>query len=477
MESMAGIDAKFLYSETPTAHMHTIKVAISDVSGVPGGFTYDGLVDVLGEHIGRLPTFRRRIVAVPLGLGHPVWVEDPDFDLARHLSQRLLPLPGGPRQLGAVIAEFASRPLRRDRPLWEIVVVEGLAGGRIAIVAKLHHALADGSASVALLKNIVEAIGEPPGAPPGDGWHPEALPPRGQLLRIAGRDHLARLRGLPRLAVQSIRGMRDSEVLRRHLAVKPPLPLLAPRTPLNVSLGLARTFAMTTLPLDDLKAVRRAQGTTLNDVYLTVCAGALRGYLREHGGLPRRPLVASVPISTDPSTTRLSGNRVDSLYVTIGTDIADPIDRLRHIHAVATGAKEVRRVLGYKMLEQRAAIVPPQLYQAAVRLWSRSRLANRVPPPLNVVLSCVAGPKERIRIGPVVLEELYSVGPILEGIGLNMTAWSYEDDLTVSVLGCPESVPDPWEITELLRGALDELRAACGDIATAETVTDDRHPT
>jgi diacylglycerol O-acyltransferase len=219
VESMVGIDAKFLYSETATAHMHTIKVAISDVSGMPGGFTYDGLVDVLGEHIGRLPTFRRRVVAVPLGLGHPVWVEDPDFDLARHLFRRLLPLPGGPRQLGAVIAEIASRPLRRDRPLWEMVVVEGLAGGRIAIVAKLHHALADGSAAVALLKNIVEAVGEPPGAPPEDGWHPEALPTRGQLLRIAGRDHVARLRGLPRLAVQSIRGIRDSEVLRRHLAV------------------------------------------------------------------------------------------------------------------------------------------------------------------------------------------------------------------------------------------------------------------
>jgi len=129
VESMAGIDAKFLYSETPTAHMHTMKVAITDVSGMPGGFTYDGLVEVLGEHMGGLPTFRRRVVAVPLGLGHPVWVEDPDFDLARHLSRRLLPLPGGPRQLGAVIAEIASRPLSRDRPLWEMVVVEGLAGG------------------------------------------------------------------------------------------------------------------------------------------------------------------------------------------------------------------------------------------------------------------------------------------------------------------------------------------------------------
>src|ERR1035437_3440344 len=130
---MAGIDAKFLYSETPTAHMHTIKVAISDVSGMPGGFTYDGLVEVLGEHMGGLPTFRRRVVAVPLGLGHPVWVEDPDFDLARHLSRRLLPLPGGPPRRAAVTPEIAWGPPRGARPLWEMGVAEGRAGGGIPI--------------------------------------------------------------------------------------------------------------------------------------------------------------------------------------------------------------------------------------------------------------------------------------------------------------------------------------------------------
>jgi len=475
VESMAGIDAKFLYSETPTSHMHTIKATVADVSAVPGGFSYTQLVDVLGQHIDQLPTFRRRIVEVPLGLGHPVWIEDPAFDLSHHVSRRLLPPPGTSRQLGAVIAVIASTPLPRDRPLWEIVVVEGLEGGRIAAVVKLHHALADGSAAVALLNSFVKATAEPPGTTSEDEWRPEALPTSGELLRIAGRDHVARLRGLPHFARHSIRGMRDSETFRRHLPVKPPLPLWAPRTSLNVSLGPTRTFAMTRLPLAELKAIRRAQNTTLNDVYLTVCAGALRAYLRGHGGLPAQSLVASVPISTDPSSTRLSGNHVDNLCVTIGTDITDPVERLTHIHNVTLGAREVRGILGYEMLEERAAILPPQLYRATIRLWSRSRLANRVRPPLNVVLSSVVGPKEPIHIGPVVLEELYSVGPILEGIGLNMTAWSYADDLAVSVLACPESVPDPWEIVDLLHEALAELRAASNGASTTTAFAEHQH--
>src|ERR1019366_3952844 len=141
MEPMVGLDAKFLYSETRTTHMHTLKVAVFDMSGVPGGWTYDEVVELFGQRLNRLATFRRRAVPVPLGLGHPVWVEDPDFDLSRHITRRRVTEPGGDRELAAVVADVASRPLHRDRPLWEIVVVEGLADLRLAVVAKVHHAV------------------------------------------------------------------------------------------------------------------------------------------------------------------------------------------------------------------------------------------------------------------------------------------------------------------------------------------------
>ncbi len=466
METMTGLDAKFLYSETPTAHMHTVKVAVSDVSAIGDRFSYESLLTVLEHQLDRLPPFRRRAVPVPLGLGHPVWIEDPEFDLRRHVSRRVLEEPGSDRQLAAVIGEFAGVALARDRPLWELMVVEGLAGGRMAAVAKLHHAVADGSAAVALLQSVVQ--GNPFEATQGpatgvDRWRPESVPNRRQLLKMAAHGHVARWKGLPLLAVRSTRGARASEVRRRSFEVRPPLPLHhIPKTSFNVSLTPERTFAMTSLPLADLKSIRRAAGTTLNDVYLAVCAGALRRYLSNRGELPVRSLVASVPVSTDPSVARMSGNRVDNLYVSIGTDLVDPRQRLKHIYDVTTAAKEVRGLLGHELLEQRADIIPPQIYSSIVRLWTRSHAASRVQPPLNVVLSNVAGPRERIYFGPIELEALYSVGPILEGIGLNITAWSYEEKLGVSVLGCPASVPDPWEITDALHRSLDELRGVMG---------------
>ena len=467
METMTGLDAKFLYSETPTSHMHTIKVVVSDVSAVEGGFSYDSLTEVLAQLLVRLPPFRRRVVPVPWGLGHPVWVEDPDFELSRHLGHCLLEAPGSDHQLATAVAGFASTPLPRDRPLWELLVIEGLVGGRIAVVVKIHHAVADGSAAVALLRNVVQAATvEPSLEPIDDPWRPESIPTGRQLLAVAARQHVTRWRGVPRLVRQWVAQSRASEQRRRSLAPKPPLPLHhIPRTSFNVSITSERVFAMTTLPLDDLRTIRRAAGTTLNDVYLAVCGGALRRYLHDRGELPHRPLVASVPVSTDPDAARLSGNRVDSLYVSIGTDVADPLLRLRQIHEGAQASKEVRELLGHDLLARRADIVPPQIYHSIVRLWSRSHIADHVHPPLNVVLSNVAGPKDRIFFGPIEVESLYSVGPILEGIGLNITAWSYGSALGVSLLACPVSIPHPWVIIDALHEALDDLRnAVLGDV-------------
>jgi len=460
---MIGLDAKFLYSETPTTHMHTLKVAVFDMSSLTEDVAYDEIVELFGSRLHRLPPFRRRAVPVPLGLGHPMWVEDPDFDLRRHVTRRQAAPPGGDRELAAVVSDVAGRPLPRDRPLWEIVVVEGLADRRVAIVAKVHHALADGAATVALLQNLLD-----PSAPARarvDSWQPEALPTRPQLLRSAARGHVTRLHDMPALVARSVEGARNSQARRRASPVKPPLPFDTPKTTFNVSLSPTRTFAMTTLPLDDLKTVRRALHVTLNDVFLAVCAGAVRRYLLDRGELPDRPLVASVPVSTDPSVARLGGNRVDNLYVSIGTDIADPLERIRRISSISSAAKEVRSALGYDLLKKRAEVVPPQLYALTVRTWARTHLANRVRPPVNLILSNVAGPAQRLHVGKAALEAIYSVGPILEGIGLNITAWSFAGSLHVAVLGCPTSVPDPWLIADLLPPSLAELKAVSDLVA------------
>lgn len=412
---------------------------------------------MFGRRLNRLPPFRRRAVPVPFGLGHPVWVEDPEFDLRRHVTLRQVAEPGGDRELAAVVADVAGRSLPRDRPLWEIVVVVGLSDDRLAVVAKVHHAVADGAATVALLQSALGAHGA---RSQFDEWRPEIIPTRPELLRMAARGHVTRLRHLPRLATRSVRGMRESEARRRASPAKPPLPFETPKTIFNMSLTSKRTYAMTTLALDDLKAVRRSRDAKLNDVYLAVCGGALRTYLIERGALPDRPLVASVPVSTDPSDVRLGGNHVDNLYVSIGTDIADPLERLRHIQQVVAAAKDVRSVLGNDLLEKRADVIPPQLYALTVRAWARTRLANHMRPPVNLVLSNVAGPRQRLHVGQAVLEAIYSVGPILEGIGLNITAWSYADAMHVSVLGCPTTAPDAWPIAEALHSSLADIKDA-----------------
>ncbi|HTT85799.1 MAG TPA: wax ester/triacylglycerol synthase family O-acyltransferase, partial [Acidimicrobiales bacterium] len=352
----------------------------------------------------------------------------------------------------------AGQPLARDRPLWELVVAEGLDAGRIAVVAKVHHAVADGAATVALLE---QALGAEPGAS-SNAWQPEPVPRARALLRAAATEHRKHLRRAPWLLSRSAAGLRDAASRRRRAAPRPPLPFLTPRTPFNVSINQQRTFAMTTLPLDELKGVRRAFGATLNDVFLAVCSGAIRAYLLRLSALPRRPLVASVPVATRSDGPRRGGNHVDNLYVSIATECPDPAERLRRIHVCSSAAKEVREALGNDLLAERAEVVPPQLYQLSIRAWTRSRLADHLRPPVNVILSNVAGPQQRLRLGGAELEALYSVGPILEGIGCNITAWSYAGTLQISVLGCPRSLPDPWLLAGALPAALDELVEASG---------------
>ncbi len=341
MEPMRGIDAKFLYSETPTAHMHTLKIVV-----VPAAISYDTFVWGMRRQLAHLAPLRRRPVPVPLGLGHPVWVVDPDFDLSNHISRRAVAAPGGPRQVAEVVADIASRPLRRDKPLWECIFVEGLAGQETAIVAKVHHAVADGGASAALLGYVGETFTHGPPDHALDGPASEQLPTNRQLLAMAAHEHAGRLRGLPQLARRSVRGATEYRRTRRAMASPPAQPMQAPRTSLNVSIDARRTFAMTALPLGELKAVRRATDTTLNDVYLAVCAGALRHYLEARGELPGRPLVASVPLSTDGGIGHLLGNQLDNLYVSLATEIPSALARLRAIHEEAAAAKEARHVSG-----------------------------------------------------------------------------------------------------------------------------------
>jgi diacylglycerol O-acyltransferase len=468
---LSGLDASFLYNETAALHMHTLKYAVLDVSGVDAGFTVDRLRLELERRLHLLPPFRRRLVEVPLGLHHPVWIEDPDFDLAAHVRRVAVGAPGGRREMDEVISELASWQLDRRRPLWECWVLEGLAddlddpaahppsGRHVGFLVKMHHALADGVAAAALLANVMETAPEAVDPPRAiERWRPDPVPSAWRLIVDAVVDAAANLRRLPALVRRTVTGGRAVARRRRDADVSPPVPILhTPNTPFNGRLTPHRSFATTDLPLDDVKAVRAAFGVSVNDVVLGLVAGALRAHLLATGALPDRPLVAGVPVAADPASARLSGNRVSNLFTSLRTDIADPVERLAAIHDVTGAAKEVQNLLGIDMLADWVEYAPPKPYAWFMRLYSRFGLAERHRPPINLVVSNVPGPREPLYIAGGRLDGIWSVGPILEGIGLNVTVWSYLDRIHVGVLGCREHWDDLHVVSDGIAAALAEL--------------------
>lgn len=456
---MSGMDAGFLYMEAPTLHMHTIKVAVLDLA--PGAdYSPAGIRAAMQARIHLLPPFRRRVVEVPFGIHHPMWVDDPAFDLDHHLRRVVLAPPGGSRELDAVVSEIASTPLDRRRPLWEIHIVEGLAGGRIAAVAKIHHAVADGLAVAELLANVMYPDPDTTVAPCAAAWSPLPLPSRTQLLRDAVGERVRLLGRLPGLMATTLRNLRATARYRRATLVALPLPILdAPHTSFNGSLTTRRRFTSVSLALDEIKTIRRAFDVTVNDVLLALVAGALRRYLAARGEMPRRPLVAEVPISTDRrgDPRRLGGNRVANVFTSLCTDLDDPIERLRRIHDCMQAGKALNQILGPQLFHDWTEHTPPRLFAWVVRQYARWRIADLHPPTINVIVSSVPGPRQPLYWAEGHLHALYSVGPIVEGVGLNVTAWSYCDRLNVGLLSCPDRLAALDEVAEGLQSALAEL--------------------
>jgi diacylglycerol O-acyltransferase len=456
VERMTGLDAGFLYMETPSQHMHTLKVAVLDPSTAPGGYSFERVGEVLGERLHRLPPFRRRAVPVPFGLHHPVWIEDGRFDMSAHVKRVVLPEPGDHAQLDAAVADVASTPLARDRPLWELVVVDGLSDGRVAFIAKVHHALADGVRSAALLAAAMDTTPDTV-AEPAPRWMPEAVPSTSRLILDALRDRLGQLKALMPLLLRTFRGMTAARRHRRGSEVSAPLPFAAPGVSFNAALTPRRSYATVSVKLDDVRKVKSAFDVSVNDVVLAMCAGALRRYLDDRGELPPVPLVTGVPVSTRTPDQSEHGNRVSNIFTALPTHLADPVARLRAAHDVMQAAKAQHEALGSDVLAEWSEMTPPPPFAAFIRTYSRLDLANRHRPPINLVVSNVPGPSQPLYAAGAELLEIASAGPVLEGIGVNITFWSYAGQMTASVLGCRDTVPEPSRIANYLGDELHQL--------------------
>lgn len=465
MERLSGLDASFLYLETPTLHMHVSMTAVFDPTTVPGGYSFSTLRQRIAERIPLAPVFQRRLVEVPLRLGHPVWVDDPDFDVDNHLRRAALPSPGGMQELAELTADVNGRQLHRDRPLWEMWVVEGLEGGNIALIAKMHHATIDGVSGAELLGVLFDLERDPPAVTPRAAAPPDPdrhVPTELELITQALVSRAVRPIEMTRMiwrtgqAIVGVRRIRQSEETGRAA-----LPLTAPRTSLNASITARRKVAFASTSLADVKRLKNQIGTTVNDVVLAIATGALRTYLRDRDELPDAPLVAVVPVSVTPDLADLEGsNKVSGMFVRLPTAEPDPLERLRQIHHGTKGAKEEHKALGASTLQNWAEHATPNLFALAARLYTGMRLAERHRPIANLVISNVPGPDFPLYLGGAELLAGFPLGPVMDGMGLNITIMSYRGVLYWGLVACPRAVPGLADIATAIPAAFEEMMRA-----------------
>ena len=492
MLRLTGLDSAFLALESPTTHLHVMGVLVLDPADVPGGLTFRKIRRLVADRVPAVPPFRQRLVDVALGLQHPVLVDDPDFDLDVHVRRHSLPTPGGRGELDALVADLASRPLDRTRPLWEFHVVEGLAHGHLAVVAKVHHAIVDGMAGTEVLAAFVDLSPDPTPRPlfgadrpprrrreapagdggdtdPGDsgetgtaGWEPPPLPGEVDQLREALGALPGQFEAVGRSLARTVQAaLALGERGRERPATMVPSPFDAPATSLNRAIGGRRRVATVDLPLADIRRVGEVLGGTVNDVVLAVVAGGLRSFLAGRGEEPESSLVAMVPVSVrSEEDAGALGNRVAGSLVSLATGVVDPAARLGRIRQGAAAAKEQARTGGGQVLAAWADAVAPGLASQLSRLVTGLRLFDHIRPPCNVVVSNVPGPDVPLYLAGARLVSLHPIGPIAEGVGLNVTVFTYRDTVHVGLLGCWDLVPDIADLPEALGSSLDELVAA-----------------
>jgi diacylglycerol O-acyltransferase / wax synthase len=462
MERLSGLDASFLYFETPSMHMHVAMTAILDPSTMPDGYSFERIKETIASRLHLVDPFRRRVVEVPFRLHHPLWLEDPDFDLDYHVRRITAPSPGGHRELAEVAAQIASTPLDRRRPLWELHVVEGLADGAFGMVTKMHHCAVDGVSGAELLVSLFDLEPTPPAIEPPPAREPETVPSDADLVSHALLSRVRQQATL--LPLISSTARRVGSVVSRHRdpnAVVGAVPLTAPPTPWNRSISPQRRMSFGRVSLADVKRIKDQVGCTVNDVVLGLMGGTLRRYLEAQDALPDAPLIAVCPVSVRrDDETGQANNKVSAMFTSLATDVDDPIERLRVIHEVTAGAKQDHDLLGASLLQDWAEHAAPTTFALAARLYSGMHLGDRHRPIHNVVISNVPGPPFPLYFAGARLESTLPMGPVMEGAGLNITVLSYMDHVDIGFVACRDLVPDIWDLPAHAEAAMAELLAA-----------------
>ncbi len=474
LRQLSGLDAAFLYLETPEMPMHVGALHVFELpAGYKGRFVRD-LRKHIASRLPVAPVLRRRVWWMPLNLANPVWV-DAEADLAAHIVEIRLPRSAargdGMAELQQQVAALHPVLLDRRRPLWKFHLFEGLAPSadgrkRVAMYSQLHHAAVDGQAAVALANAILDVSPEPRAI--------EARP--SQRTRTFRHDMAEMLRGaLVNQFAQISSIVKELPSTAATLGgaartVLGGLPLLsgekkgvsnltlAPKTPFNVSVTTGRAFAAVTLPLTELRALAKAHEATLNDLVLMVCATALRRYLAKRRALPRKSLVAAVPISLRAAGDTSSDNQASMSLISLGTNIADAGQRLAHVKAAAAAMKRTMGSVKSVLPTDFPSLGVPWLIEAATALYGKAKVADRIPQVANVVISNVPGPPMPLYMAGARMLTNYPTSIVVHGMALNITVQSYDKSLDFGLMADALAMPDVQAFAQAIAIAFDDLR-------------------
>lgn len=462
LRPLSGLDASFLYLEAMGTPMHVGSLMQLEVPAGPKGQAVDfraTLVEHLRRRLPKAPALRRVLEQTPLDLAHPMWREQAAIDLDHHITRQRLPRGGTPAQLRNLVAKLHAEPLPRDRPLWQFVVIDGLADGSVALYSKVHHALLDGQGGIALAQALLDLDAR------GRG-HDQPIPElensaearTSDVLKVALKSTLSQFgklfRAIPatvKVAAAAVRSTEGSLLGRIRDSVS-----LAPRTPFNVQVGPRRSYATLSLPLPELKQLAKALGVSLNDIVMALCAGALRDWLIKQGKLPKKPLVAAMPISLRAAGDTEINNQASMAQCELATDRATPLERLRAIHAATRSIKDKVAHLRSLIPTDYPGLAAPIWMSGLSRLWARGRIAERLPPLANVAISNVPGPPFDVYLAGARLRHYWPVSIITHGIALNITVQSYGPWMEFGIVACHDVIA---RLDPLIKSIERELKA------------------
>ena len=477
-QQLSGIDASFLYLETPETPMHVAGLTYFELPpGFEGSF-YQHFRKFFESRLHTIPIFSKRLAPSLYDLDHPGWVDEHELDLDYHLRETALPAPGTEEQLEEVISRLHANTLDRSRPLWQFYVITGLANGQGVLYSKVHHAAIDGGAGMAINKALYDVSATPRDVAPAPPKSvasasapvsPTAVDPVKGMADIMANMMRQQIK-LWQAAPEIVNSMTSAFLGKpgetpkalstlQNLASQLPT-LSAPKTPFNATITRERSYAARTISLSDAKAIAKASGAKLNDVVMAVCSGALRRYLQEKGQLPEKPLIAGVPISLrEPGDTR-PNNQVSGMLCQIATDIADPVERLKAIVKSSTDAKQIAGTFRDTVPQDFAFVGAPILLQLMMLVYGRSGLADKLPMPMNVTISNVPGPPMPLYCAGAKVTALHPVSIPAHGAALNITVQSYMDALNFGLTADRRAVPDVARLGDYLVEAAAELKTA-----------------